>query len=170
MIVLVWFTLVAACSEPVRTDTATTAEQTDELVRLLAENKQRRSDLDARTDDTYLDPLDRELAEVCQEWMTTVDMVDGHVAYGNKWREKMEHYLHLLHEELDPERRSWLMVSQEQWETFADANAQLQGAVYSQCHEGGTLVGIEMACSYYDRYRTRAMELKSLYETLTFDR
>jgi len=113
------------------------------------------------------DRLDREYAAASLEWQTTADMVDGNVEFADRWKAMMEQYLRRLHEQLDPEHQPWLAASQEQWEAFANANSELHRRVYVQTYGQGTMRQIDMAGSHVGRYRTRTMELKSLYETMT---
>ncbi len=89
--------------------------------------------------------------------------------YGDKWKVEMEKYYDLLLEELNEDKKKWLISSQEQWEVFTKENEELDWQVNDQLHHGGSIMHIITADIYYERYRRRALDLKQKYEILSYD-
>ena len=59
-----------------------------------------------------------------------------------------------------------ILESQEKWEVFTKDNEELTWQVFDQIHHGGSIMSNLTASIYYDKCRTRALYLKSLYDYL----
>jgi hypothetical protein len=81
---------------------------------------------------------------------------------------EMEKYLQLLTDELTDDKKKWVEKSQNQWEIFIKDNEELAWQTYDQIYHGGSIMQINSASIYYDRYHDRALYLISLYDTLTW--
>jgi len=127
---------------------------------------------DNRIFDTERHPIDVSLLETMQtrEGATTQGMVIAFGAHGDMWRDEMERYLELLTGLLRDDRAHWLFESQQSWRRFMKDNEELRYHTYYQRSMGsGTIRHIRNARIYYERYRTRALELRYLYMNLTVD-
>ena len=112
--------------------------------------------------------LDKDYRIAMSEWSgTTWEGVDIIASYGDLWKEEMEKYYQLLYDELNDDKKQWIVSSQEQWEIFTKYNEELTWQTYDQLHHKGSIMRILTAGIYREKYRTRALDLKYLYEYLT---
>ena len=115
-----------------------------------------------------------------ENW-TTFGMVDVTIEHGHMWRDEMEKYLERLTEKFEEDRishwrdgynvewRNWAIESQEAWKNFTVPNEELAFRVAERQHYGGSIMRNIKSKIYYNRYRTRALELKWLYDNLNSD-
>jgi hypothetical protein len=87
--------------------------------------------------------------------------------YGDMWKAEMEDCLRLIEEELNDDKKRWVSASQEKWEVFTKDNEELAWQAYDQINHGGSIMDIHSANIYYEKYKTRALYLKPLYDFLT---
>ena len=80
------------------------------------------------------------------------------------WKDEMDKYYNLLNDVLTPDNKQCLVSSQKQWEAFTKENDELTLQTYRQIYQGGSIVHIFAADIYYDKYKTRAVQLKALYD------
>jgi cell division protein FtsB len=99
----------------------------------------------------------------------TQEGVDTICFYGDMWKAEMEEYLRLLEKELDDDKKQWLVSSQAKWEVFTKDNEELAWQTYDQMEHDGSIMQILSADIYYEKYKTRALYLKSLYDFLTVE-
>ena len=89
------------------------------------------------------------------------------VSYAELWKNEMDNYYDLLYDKLKDEKKQFLILSQEKWELFTKDNEELAWQTYDQLNHGGSIMKIYTAQIYLERYRSRALTLKSLYDFLT---
>lgn len=131
------------------------------------------------TSDTFIDeenrekknPIDIEFDKAMSKWSgNTGEGVDIICTYGDKWKEEMGKYYILLYDELDNDKKKWLISSQEKWEIYSKENEELGYQIYEQIYQGGSIIQILSADIYYNKYRDRALDLKEKYENITNNR
>jgi len=146
-------------------------EPTHDYSELIAKNKNLRQILQDNRLDEERHPIDIEFGKAMDEpesW-TTIGMTLTISVFSDKWRAEMEKYFGLLTEILNVDGVNSLYESQMAWETFADKNNELVRQAYDQIYHGGSIIQPHVALTYYESYRTRALYLKSLYDSLTRD-
>lgn len=144
-------------------DISSVHDENETLKRILADNvisDKERHQIDIEYEKEMSNP----------EVWTTAEMTDTTIKCGDMWKAEMEKYLDLLMEELNDDKKKWVSQSQEKWEISTKDNEELSWQVYDQMHHGGSIMSNLAASIYYEKYRTRALYLKSLYDYLTVDR
>lgn len=115
-------------------------------------------------------PIETAFENAMLEWSgNTWESVDIICFYGDMWKSKMDEYLQLLEKELNDDKKQWLVSSQEKWEVFTKDNEELAWQTYDQMNHDGSIMHIHSANIYYEKYKTRALYLKSLYDFLTVE-
>jgi len=143
-------------------DTIALRDENEILKRILADNgisNEGRHPIDVEYEKAMSNP----------EVWTTVGMSYTTTIHGDMWKAEMEKYLELLTEELADDKKKWVVESQEKWEVFTKDNEELTWQIYDQMHHGGSIMSNLTASIYYEKYRTRALYLKSLYDYLNFE-
>lgn len=112
-------------------------------------------------------PIEREFEEAFSSWSgNTMEGVNILCQYGDIWADEMNKYYQQLFDELDPDKKQWIVSSQNQWERFTKENEELAWQTYDQVHHNGTIMQIHTAYIYYTKYKVRALELKVLFDYL----
>jgi len=115
--------------------------------------------------------IDQKYDKAMSEWSgNTSEGVDIITSYGDIWKVEMNKYYNQLNDELTDDKRIWLVSSQKKWEEFTKENEGLTWHTYDQINHEGSIMQIYSAEIYLDSYKSRAIELKTLYEFLTADR
>ena len=127
------------------------------------------SDNGISAEERHLIDISYEKAMANPEVWTTYGMAETTYQHGDMWKAEMEKYIELLTEILNAEKKKWVLESQEKWEIFTKDNEELAWQVYDAVNHGGSIMTNHTAGIYYDKYRTRALYLKSLYDFLTID-
>lgn len=99
---------------------------------------------------------------------TTYGMMRCEAIARDEWDKEMNKYYNLLITELSEEDVDRLRASQRQWLKFRDKEVDFSSQMYYGME--GTMWRVVAASSHTDIIKTRALELKSYYEMLTFDR
>ena len=159
----------------VETETATDyiqiiAELTAENTKLTTENEHLRESL-CDSEFCRQHPIDIAYQETMSERVemgdsSMVGMSSTTQEYAVKWREEMEKYLELLTEFLKDDEINWLSEAQDAWEVFARYNTRLEVQMHEYIFQQGSIMTIMASSTIYERYRSRALYLKSWYERL----
>jgi uncharacterized protein YecT (DUF1311 family) len=99
---------------------------------------------------------------------TTYGMMRCEAIARDEWDKEMNKYYNLLIKELSEEDVDRLRASQRQWLSYRDKEVDFSSQMYYGME--GTMWRVVAASSHTDIIKTRALELKSYYEMLTFDR
>jgi len=154
-------------------ETEPTTDYTAIISELQAENELLQQILwDNRIFDTERHSIDISLLEtmLTSDGSTTQGMVIALGTHGDMWRDEMERYFELLAEVLRDDGVHWLLESQQSWRRAMKDHEELRYHTYYQRSRGsGTIRHTRNARIYYERYRTRALELRYLYMVLTVD-
>ena len=119
-------------------------------------------------DSQQYNTLDQEYEKAQSEWSgNTAEYVVLTVSFAELWKDEMDKYYHLLYNELNDEKRHWLVSSQEKWEIYTKENEELAWQTYEQIFNTGSMMKIYEANIYLEKYRSRALTLISLYDSLT---
>lgn len=111
--------------------------------------------------------IEKDFEKEMKTWSgVTSEGVEITMKYSDKWKSEMEKYYDLLHDELDEDKRKWLISSQTKWNEFSAANIDYLWHVNDQIHQGGSIIRIINAHNYYERYRNRALFLIKEYDDL----
>ena len=114
--------------------------------------------------------LDKDCDKAMKKWSgNTSEGVDIICSFGDKWKDEMNKYYNLLYNELNPDKRKWLVSSQKKWETFTKDNEELEWQTYDQINGGGSIMQTFSSQIYLDRYRDRAIKLMQLYDFLQLE-
>lgn len=81
------------------------------------------------------------------------------------WEEEMNKYYQLLLDTLQGEERKKMINSQKQWLEYSEAEAEFLGEFYTNME--GTLWGLVSVGSSMDKMKSRALELKGHYGSIT---
>ena len=92
---------------------------------------------------------------------TTDDIIQCELKALEAWQEEMEKQYHLLMDSLDSEQKALLQLSQERWEAFYKADAELFNQYYYS--QGGTLWPAFSLSHNRELVRERARDLSALF-------
>lgn len=122
-------------------------------------------ELEALADGRYI--LDMQYKnEMLNSGGVTSQMIEILIKYAGLWKQEMERYYNLLYDTLDDAGKSSLENSQKAWEEYSVKNNELIFYMEEQKFEGGSYLGVLDAELLYQKYRSRASELKEMYGKL----
>lgn len=99
---------------------------------------------------------------------TTYGMINCEAIARDEWDKELNKYYKLLMATLQPVEKTKLKSAQIAWLSYRDKELNFSGTMYYGMQ--GTMYHVMAASRSCDIVKQRALELKSYYETLTFDK
>ncbi|MBL7884247.1 MAG: DUF1311 domain-containing protein [Bacteroidia bacterium] len=99
---------------------------------------------------------------------TTFGMINCEAIARDEWDKELNKYYKLLMATLQPLEKTKLKSAQLAWISYRDKELNFSGAMYYGMQ--GTMYHVMAAARSCDIVKQRALELKSYYEILTFDK
>lgn len=111
--------------------------------------------------------LDVQYNEAIKKAYSNVEEVQVNDGYADKWDEFADEYYNKLLEIANDDFKESLIVSQNEWEKYAEISEKMQLEYLQNIYEYGTIVPVESSYYHCELHRERAVELYEMYEVIS---